>query len=36
MSRQLTREQALDMLKEYNREPFHLQHGQTVEAVMGW
>ena len=31
---QLTREQALDLLKEYNQEPFHLRHAFTVEAVM--
>ena len=24
------------MLQQYNREPFHLQHGETVSAVMGW
>lgn len=34
MARQLTREEALAFLKEYNKEPFHLQHGQTVESVM--
>lgn len=33
---QLTREQALDLLKQYNKEPFHLRHAFTVEAVMGW
>lgn len=33
---QLTREQALDLLKEYNHEPFHLRHAFTVEAVMDW
>lgn len=32
----LTREQALDLLKEYNHEPFHLRHAFTVEAVMDW
>lgn len=32
----LTREQAWDLLREYNQEPFHLRHGLTVEAVMGW
>ena len=32
---ELTREQALSLLKEYNREPFHLRHALTVEAVMG-
>ncbi|MEQ2454906.1 hydrolase [Flavonifractor hominis] len=33
---ELTREQALDLLKQYNKEPFHLRHALTVEAVMGW
>ena len=33
---ELTREQALDLLKEYNKEPFHLRHASTVEAVMDW
>jgi len=30
------REKALELLKTYNQEPFHLRHGLTVEAVMGW
>ena len=33
---ELTREQALELLKEYNKEPFHLRHAPTVEAVMRW
>ena len=33
---ELTREQALDLLREYNKEPFHLRHALTVEAVMRW
>ena len=33
---ELTREQALELLKAYNKEPFHLRHAFTVEAVMGW
>lgn len=32
----ITRAQALDLLKKYNQEPFHLQHALTVEAVMRW
>ena len=32
----ITREAALALLKEYNKEPFHLQHALTVEAVMRW
>lgn len=30
----LTREQALELLKKYNKEPFHLKHGLTVEGCM--
>ena len=33
---QITRERAYDRLKEYNKDPFHLQHALTVEAVMKW
>ena len=33
---QITREQAYDLLKEYNKDPFHLQHALTEEAVMKW
>ena len=32
----LTREQALALLQKYNKEPFHIQHGLTVEGVMRW
>ena len=32
----ISREAALSLLKEYNKEPFHIQHGLTVEGVMGW
>lgn len=32
----LSREAALDLLKTYNKEPFHIQHALTVEAVMRW
>ncbi len=31
---ELTREQAWELLKEYNTEPFHLRHALTVEGVM--
>ena len=30
----MTREEALALLKKYNKEPFHLQHAFTVEGVM--
>ena len=33
---ELTREQALALLRQYNEEPFHLRHALTVEAVMRW
>lgn len=32
----MTRAEALAALRAYNREPFHLQHAFTVEAVMRW
>ncbi len=32
----VSREKALEVLKQYNAEPFHLRHAFTVEAVMGW
>lgn len=36
MTTNITREQALGLLKKYNQEPFHIQHAYTVEAVMRW
>ena len=36
MESQITREAALKLLKEYNKDPFHLQHALTVEGVMRW
>ena len=32
----MSREQALALLQAHNKEPFHLQHALTVEAVMRW
>ena len=32
----ITREDAFGLLKKYNKDPFHLQHAITVEAVMKW
>ena len=32
----ITRGQALDLLKKYNQELFHLSHALTVEAAMRW
>lgn len=36
MTSMITREDALELLKTYNKEPFHLQHALTVEGVMRW
>ena len=30
----MTREEAFKLLKEYNKEPFHIHHALTVEGVM--
>ena len=30
------REDAVQLLKKYNKDPFHIQHAYTVEAVMKW
>ncbi len=32
----ISREDALELLKKYNKEPFHIQHALTVEGVMRW
>lgn len=34
MKTAITREQALELLKKYNKEPFHILHALTVEGVM--
>ena len=36
MNAGFTRETALAALLQYNKEPFHIQHGLTVEGVMRW
>lgn len=36
MEANLNREAALELLKKYNHEEFHLRHAYTVEAVMRW
>lgn len=36
MTSTITREAALELLKKYNKEPFHIQHGLTVEGVLKW
>lgn len=32
----IDRESAFELLKKYNKEPFHIQHALTVEGVMKW
>ena len=32
----ITRDDAFTLLKKYNKDPFHIQHALTVEAVMKW
>ena len=32
----ITREEAYDLLKKYNKDPFHIQHALTVGTVMKW
>ena len=32
----LTREQAWKLFRQYNNDPFHIQHALTVEGVMSW
>lgn len=36
MKSNLTREEAFVLLHKYNKEPFHIQHALTVEAVLRW
>ena len=36
MNSNITREQAIALLKKYNKEKFHLQHALTVEGAMRW
>ncbi len=36
MNANVTREEAMALLKKYNQEPFHIQHALTVEGVMRW
>ena len=32
----IARDEAFVLLKKYNKDPFHIQHALTVEAVMKW
>lgn len=36
MKTSLNKEQALELLRKYNKEPFHILHALTVEGVMRW
>jgi predicted hydrolase (HD superfamily) len=36
MKSNITREAAYELLKEYNKESFHIQHALTVEGVLRW
>lgn len=32
----MDRQEALQLLRKYNGEPFHIMHALTVEGVMRW
>lgn len=36
MSEHISRQDALELMRKYNDDPFHRQHVLTVEAVMKW
>ena len=36
MDKYISREKAFQLLKEYNKDRFHIQHALTVEGVMKW
>lgn len=36
MNNTITRKEAVDLLKKYNKEQFHILHALTVEGVMRW
>lgn len=36
MMKHISRDEAFTLLKKHNKEPFHIQHALTVEAVMKW
>ena len=36
MQSALSRKEAFELLKKYNKDHFHIQHGLTVEGVMRW
>ncbi len=36
MNADISRTAAIELLQKYNKEPFHIYHGLTVEGVMKW
>ncbi|MCR5709364.1 MAG: hydrolase [Bacteroidales bacterium] len=36
MEKYISRDAAVELLRKYNKEPFHLRHALTVEGVMRW
>ena len=36
VKKMITRNEAFELLKKYNKDSFHIQHSLTVEAVMKW
>jgi len=36
MKANISRSEAWELLRKYNKDPFHLQHALTVEGVMKW
>jgi len=36
MNAGIGRQQAVELLRQYNKDPFHIQHSLTVEGVMKW
>lgn len=36
MDANITRDEAFELLKKYNKDPFHIRHALTVEGVMKW
>ncbi len=32
----ISREEAFELLRKYNKDPFHIRHAVTVEEVMKW
>jgi predicted hydrolase (HD superfamily) len=36
MNANMSRQRAWELLREYNKDPFHLQHALTVEGIMRW